>query len=331
LSILLASAAFVAPAPAATPPKAAKSNAQFEALPLTRSGQNHLLVRAYINEKPALLIVDTGSPGTVINSKRRAYFGLNSAPASMKWPRQVQVNGAFNNLVIAHNLRLGALNVVDVPVVLADMSGARQAARMLHEQQADGILGADALFSTKAILDCQEQVLFLNMYPERAGRMPGLDFRGFQSMPMVMSEGLNFYVDSSINGTAARLMVDTGAFATLLHRPFVRGLHIPVRETRLQSARINLADDDVEVARIRKLSLGLVDILGKQVGVTDLGGVLHNGLQSSPPVVGLLGGEILHRNHAIIDFGTQKLYLRRDTDQPDRPARNSPRSTRSRP
>lgn len=293
-----------------------------------RSRQNHLLVRAFINDKPALLIVDTGSPGTVINSKRRQYFGLSAAPANLKWPRQVQVNGAFNSLVIARNLRLGALNVVDVPVVLADMSGARQAARMLHEQQADGILGADALYSTKAILDCQRQMLILNMYPDTPGRAPGVDVRGFQSVPMLMSEGLNFYVDGSVNGTAARLMVDTGAFATLLHRPFVRELRIPTRETSLQSARINLADDDVDVARIKKLSLGVVDIVGKQVGVTDLGGVLHNGLRASPPVVGLLGGEILHRNHAIIDFGTRTLFLKREADRPVSSAR---RPSRGRP
>lgn len=304
---------------------ATRSDRQFEALPLSRSHQNHLLVRAFINNKPALLIVDTGSPGTVINARRRQYFGLSNAPASMQWPRQVQVNGAFNSLVIAKTLRLGELNITDVPVVLADMSGARQASRMQREQQADGILGADALYNTKSILDCQEQLLIINMSPEKPGRAPGVDTRGFQAMPMIMSEGLNFYVDGSVNGTAARLMVDTGAFATLLHRPFVRELRIPLRETSFQSARINLADDNVEVARIKKLSLGVVDIVGKQVGVTDLAGVLHNGLRSNPPVVGLLGGEILHRNHAIIDFGTRTLYLKRESDRSAPKARRGPR------
>ena len=59
------------------------------------------------------------------------------------------------------------------------------------------------------------------------------------------------------------------------------------------------------------MSLGLVNIMGRDVGVVDLGGVLHEGLQRSPPAVGLLGAEILSRQHAIIDFGTRTLYLRR--------------------
>jgi hypothetical protein len=68
----------------------------------------------------------------------------------------------------------------------------------------------------------------------------------------------------------------------------------------------------VNVARIRKLSVGSVNIVGKEVGVVDLEGLIRGGLlQGSPPVAGLLGAEILHRHHGIIDFGTKTLYLRR--------------------
>jgi predicted aspartyl protease len=297
----------------ATPQQSdSRPDTQFQTLSLARTGQNHLLVIGAINNKPALLVVDTGSPVTVISSRRSKHFGLQSAPARLKWPDTVQVNGESNRLVIARSVRLGGLNLIDAPVVLANMSGARHAARVMHEQEVDGILGADALFATKAVLDCSDQLLFLKLYPERPGQVPGLDLTGFQSMPMVKTEGLNFYIDGAVNGTAARLMVDTGAFATLLHRGFVRQHRIPSRQTDMQSARINLEDDDVEIARIRKLSLGMVDIVGRNVGVTNLSGVLtdEETSKSSPPVVGLLGGEILRRNHAIIDFGSQRLYLR---------------------
>jgi predicted aspartyl protease len=43
---------------------------QFQALPLERSKQNHLLVRAEINGKPALLGVDTGAPVSAISASR---------------------------------------------------------------------------------------------------------------------------------------------------------------------------------------------------------------------------------------------------------------------
>jgi hypothetical protein len=40
----------------------ARTAPQFEALPLVRSRQNHLLLRAFINGKPAWLTVDSGAP-----------------------------------------------------------------------------------------------------------------------------------------------------------------------------------------------------------------------------------------------------------------------------
>jgi hypothetical protein len=107
-------------------------------------------------------------------------------------------------------------------------------------------------------------------------------------------------------------MIDTGAFATLLHRSFVHRLRIPVHETPFSSAAVNLKQRDVQIARIKRLSVASVNILGKDVGVIDMEGLLHNGLlEASPPVAGLLGAEILRQHHGIIDFGTRTLYLKR--------------------
>jgi hypothetical protein len=167
--------------------------------------------------------------------------------------------------------------------------------------------------------------LILNSKPEVPARTPGVDYRGFQSVPMFVSDGFNLYVDTFINGSPARLMVDTGAFATLLHRSFVRRLKIPTQETRLQSSALNLKEEGIDVARIRKLSVGLVNIVGSDVGVVDLGGVLHEGLHRSPPAVGLLGAEILNHHHAIIDFGTRTLYLKRESDQSSTRSRRTTR------
>jgi hypothetical protein len=92
---------------------------------------------------------------------------------------------------------------------------------------------------------------------------------------------------------------------------------IPLHETDFSSSAVNLKQRGVEVARIRRLSVGSVNILGKDVGVIDLEGLIHREqLQGSPPVAGLLGAEILRSHHAIIDFGTRTLYLRSRGDQP---------------
>lgn len=292
---------------------AATNPLKFEALPLERSPQNHLLVRAAINGKPAILGVDTGAPVSAIAVQRRAYFGVTANPATSKIPTRLSINGAFNSVVIAHALTLGALHLVDEPMVAVDLGGGgKRAGRLVSEPEIDGILGADVLFPTKAVLDCEKQLLILKMDPSIPGNVPGVNLRGLRGVPMHVSPGFNLYVDSSLNGRAAKLMVDTGAFTTLLHSSFVRQMKIPVRDTPFSSAGVNLKQRGVQLATISRFSIGSVDMKSKEVGVINLEGLIHGGmLQAKPPVAGLLGSEILRRHHGIIDFGTSTLYLRR--------------------
>jgi predicted aspartyl protease len=300
---LFAFAAIAPPLPAAS-----TGALQYEALPLIRSAQNHLLVRAEINGKPALLGVDTGAPVSAVALNRRAHFGLAPITGKSAIPPRLSINGAFNSVAIARNLRLGALNLVDEPMVLVDLGGMRKTKR----DEIDGILGADILFPTKAMLDCHRQILVLKINPSVPGSIPGFDYSGFRRIPMHVSDGFNLYVDGSVNGQKAKLMVDTGAFATLLHSRFVKRMKIPMRDTPFSSSGVNLKQRGVQMATISRLSIGSMDLERKDVGVINLEGLIHGGLlDASPPVVGLLGSEILRRYHGIIDFGTKSLYLKR--------------------
>ena len=286
-------------------------NLQFQALPLERSRQNHLLVRAQINGKPALLGVDSGAPVSAIALHRVAHFGLKPAKPNGEVPTRLRINGTYNKVVIAKGLQLGALNLVDEPMVAVDLGGSRRAAKLMNEQAIDGILGADVLFPTHAVLDCRRQVLILKIDPNVQGGVPGMNYAGYSRVPMSVSSGYNLYVDGSVNGRKAKLMVDTGAFATLLHQGFVRQMKIPLRNTPYSSAGVNLKQRGVQLATISRMSVGSVQMRGKEVGVMDLEGLIRNGLlEASPPVAGLLGSEILQRHNGIIDFGTKTLYLK---------------------
>jgi hypothetical protein len=97
----------------------------------------------------------------------------------------------------------------------------------------------------------------------------------------------------------------------LLHSGFDRRLHVPLHATDFISTAVNLKQRGLQFSRIRRLSVGSVDILGKEVGVVDLEGLIHSDLlRGSQPVAGLLGAEILRTHHGIIDFGTRTLYLK---------------------
>lgn len=283
----------------------------FQALPLERSTQNHLLVRAEINGKPALLGVDSGAPVSAISASRREHFKMSPLPKDSKLPSSLRINGGLNRVRIAHHLRLGALTLIDEPMVTLDLSSPARAAREFHEQELDGILGADILFPTKAVLDCEGEVLFMKVDPDVPGNIPGINHRGWKNVPIRVTTGWNLYVDSRLNGKSAQLMIDTGAFTTLIHRPFVKEMRLPLRDTPYASGAINLQQRDLQLATIRNFSIGAFNVKAKEVGVMDLRGLIHGDLlKGEPPVAGLLGSEFLRRNHAIIDFGTRTLYLK---------------------
>ena len=177
----LVSTNFAAPRePARLSQAAAQQSPQFQALPLERSRQNHLLIRAFINGKPALLGVDTGAPVSAVAAARRVHFGLSSIPESSELPAKLRINGGFDRVAIAHHLGLGALTLIDEPMVAVDLSGPARAARDFHEEQLDGILGADILFPTQAVVDCDAQLLIMKLDPDAHGTVPG--FRSFAEL-----------------------------------------------------------------------------------------------------------------------------------------------------
>jgi len=90
---------------AVAPGAYARVTTQFEALPLVRSRQNHLLVRAFINGRAAWLTVDSGAPVSAIASNRRDYFRLKPTAADSNLPARVQINGGVNNVVSCESER----------------------------------------------------------------------------------------------------------------------------------------------------------------------------------------------------------------------------------
>ena len=124
--------------------------------------------RFYQRQK-AWLTIDSGAPVSAIAVNRRNHFRLKRISTKSNLPARIQINGAFNNVAIARELRLGGLTLIDEPVVTVDLGRSVVAARLVHEEQIDGIIGADILFPTQAVLDCQRQLLILKTDPDVLG------------------------------------------------------------------------------------------------------------------------------------------------------------------
>ena len=85
-------------------------------------------------------------------------------------------------------------------------------------------------------------------------------------------------MDGRLNGKRAKLIVDTGAYGTLLHQHFVHRMKMPLRDTPFTSSGVNLKQLGVQLATISRFSVGSVDMRSKEVGVIDLEGLVRGGL-----------------------------------------------------
>lgn len=282
---------------------------QFESLPLTRSAQNHLRLRAFINGKPATLEVDSGAPVSGIAVNRLAHFGLTPVPAKSEIPQSMVLNGRRNPIAVAHSLQIGVLNLVDEPMVAVDLGSAG----FSDDESIDGILGTDILFPTHAVLDCAAQQLILKVDPNVRGGVPGMDYAGLAAVPIELSSGHSLLVKGSLNGKAARLRIDTGAFMTLLNREFVRGIKVQLRDSPFTLAAVHFEERRARLATISRFSIGEVELRSQEVAVVNLDGIVGKTLLNAKvPVAGHLGVEILQAHNGIIDFGTKTLYLKRE-------------------
>ena len=113
-------------------------------------------------------------------------------------------------------------------------------------------------------------------------------------MPIRVTKGWNLYVDGKLNGKAAQLMIDTGAFTTSDSRAFCARDAAEDARHALYLGAINLDERGLQLAVIRRFAVGPLMVKGKEVGVMNLDGLIHGDLlKGEPPVAGLLGSEFL--------------------------------------
>jgi predicted aspartyl protease len=197
---------------------------------LERRYGNHLFVPVSINNRRGALMIDTGSPDTVIDANSVNTFGLTVEKTGSNvgglFGRSWERFGASKVKTIA----MGNCTVTNVPVAIADFSGFNSdrsgpnTGSHIADSKAlthiNGVLGANEMIKFGMIIDCTRQMLYIN--PN--GRSPAvsqslasfLGGRGFTRVPIRLNANDHFAVEGALNGHATRFIVDTGSANTLI-------------------------------------------------------------------------------------------------------------------
>lgn len=114
-----------------------------------------------------------------------------------------------------------------------------------------------------------------------------------------------------INGQKVTLILDTGASHSCLHTEAAKDLGLTLNASEDKAAGIGTTEMEMSGVMVDLLTLGIFQTPNYQFPVIDLSHV-NTALQqvTDIKIQGILGADILTNYQAILDYKTQRLYLK---------------------
>ncbi len=130
------------------------------------TGGYNLLARVIINGKPALMMVDTGSPKTVLDTDHLQKF-VNQTELKRNARRGLAgTTSVYSYIATIDKLEIGSITITDYKAAAVDLGQINRSFRGMGNPQIDGLLGCDLLRHCKAVIRFEERLLELNALEE---------------------------------------------------------------------------------------------------------------------------------------------------------------------
>ncbi|RAV27980.1 retropepsin-like aspartic protease [Sinomicrobium soli] len=133
---------------------------KFVRVPLELTFTNHFEIIAEINGIQGRFILDTGASSTCVGTDCATHFKLNTKDSEIK----ASGAGAANmDTQVSHKntLSIGSWTYDKVKLVLFDLSHVNEALVQHHCPPVHGIIGADILRKSKAVIDYGKKCVYL--------------------------------------------------------------------------------------------------------------------------------------------------------------------------
>ena len=134
---------------------------------------------------------------------------------------------------------------------------------------------------------------------------------GYVRVPLHRSGVGHFHAQASVRGRTVSLLVDTGADCTLLSLALARELELSLKPLEEKGAGAGSAAMDVYEVEGAALELAQLAIRPRLLLAMDLSAaneaMVAKGFE---PVEAILGLDVFEAHAAVIDYGSQSLFLR---------------------
>jgi predicted aspartyl protease len=254
--------------------------------------------------KPANLVVDTGSPSTLIFRSSLKGLNLNESTTAER------VIGPFGRirdvygLTTIKALTAGNCTLTNVPVAVA--SGTADSS--FTRAHSNGLLGLRELITFGAVLDLRNHLVYLR--PSRPRSSVGSGIRsilvgqGYTAVPLVL-KGKHLLVAGALNGVPCHFIVDTGGYVTTLDVDFAARTKLKVASTPLVGVGFG-GSSPMGITTFPSLRIGNYQIQNGSASVVRFNPEI---LGSHSLLAGIIGAEYLSINRAIFDFVSGTMYL----------------------
>lgn len=231
---------------------------------LTRGAQNHLLLRAQVNGHALTLLVDTGADLSFLPTDRAQALEIRSSG------EQGFSGGRWFPLATVQNFQAGGAQLGHTTFALYNPSETGPIPGRVGKA-ADGVIGLDLLRRFRAVIDCHARQMFFRTDRSASLGLPATTrTSGFVQIPMQENRSRNLTVPCTLRGKAGRLVVDTGAFVTVLDDQAVRAVNLTTLPSPLTARGLDGRIRKIELADVDDLKIGSLRIVPQPFASMDL-------------------------------------------------------------
>jgi hypothetical protein len=268
----------------------------FRRLPMGSTGGNPF-VRASIDRKPATLVVETGSPTTVLDRNFVGAYQLHEMEATGSLTSPMGKTNDHFGLTKLRSIELADIVIPKDTVPVVDLSNMNQG----NPARGIGVLGLYHMRKLGAVIDCGNRILYLNpngpSWQCEARLAKSLTGRGFVRVPMHVNKDDLPEVDCRINNVDSKLVVETAAFGTILIKPVARRAGIRLTETGTKSTSVGKSNAALGSGIANRFLVGTFQTQNQK-------------LYAEEGKFGVLGIDYLIAHDDVIDGSSMSLFLR---------------------
>ena len=282
----------------------------YESILLKRGEGNHLFVEASIENKKRTLLLETGAGVTEMDKRiARRWKSLGELGAALSDPtysRPITNSDVF----VIPEFQLGKAIFTNQPAFVRSFA----AAGIVTGE--DGCLGCEFFLRNHCLLDCRDQRLYVRGGPPsrkvRDALEQSLRVSGMKKVELGNLYPLRLTCPMRVNGEPVTLLLDTGAFWTILDDGLQKRCGLRPRSSPMQIRGVRGNRALVYATSAKALELGGIPVsTTTPLGVADMSdwGIGTGKDPSLRAVDGVLGHDLLLGSRALIDFDGMCVWI----------------------